>query len=286
MHPIKFGLCSTKQTTNEQDLKIDFPDVLKTLTDTPSYKQERKMMAIELQKFELEVEIITSKLQKADEIKKLQISSILPILWNNLHDFQLLAKSVKMLSDENEAVVMSIIDTYYDFLVEHKEYIRRVSLEKRLDLAKMTYEYLLSAQKQRGELLIVMSLMQHEVSGRYKLGEMLEECLNNGSNLIGIIDKGMQLMMNESENLRIIRRQLKALGDGKVNVHTVRGNYPRELSDWLKQSLYRKKQHCFQHLYQYIVYVFLPNIFKNIRWLFKILCCTRFEKKFFSSGTN
>lgn len=281
MH-LKFGFCleKTPKDLDANDLKIDFPNVLNTLADTPSYKQERKLMAIELQKFELEVEIISSKFRNADEIEKWQISSILGILWDNLHDFQMLAKKVKEFNNENELIVMSIIDTYYDFLVEHKEYIRRLSMKKRLDLVKLTYDHLVNAQKERTELLIVMSLMQHEVSNRYKLGEQLEERLNQKGDLNGIIEKGVKMLSNESENLKIIRKKLKALHDNKINMHTIKGNYPRELADWLKQSFLRKNYHCFQQLFRYIIYLFLPNIFQNIRRFINICYCARKEFKF------
>lgn len=281
MH-LKFGFCleKTPKVIDVNDLKIDFPNVLSTLADTPSYKQERKLMAIELQKFELEVEIITSKFRKAEEDEKLQLSSILGILWDNLHDFQLLAKKIKEFNNENELIVMSIIDTYYDFLVEHKKYICRLSMKKRLDLAKLTYDHLVSAQKERTELLIVMSLMQHELSNRYKLGEQLEERLNQKGDLDGIIEKGVKMLSNESENLKIIKKKLKTLDDDKINMHTIKGNYPRELADWLKQSFYRKNYHCFQQLCRLIIYIFLPNIFQNIRRFIKIFYSARNEFKF------
>lgn len=271
MH-LKFGFCleKTPKKVDTHDLKIAFSNLLNTLADTPSYKQERKLMAIELQKFELEVEIITSKFRNADENEKLQLSSILGILWNNLYDFQLLAKKIKEFNNENELIVMSIIDMYYDFLVEHKEYISRLSLKKRLDLAKLTYDHLMSAQKERTELLIVMSLMHHEVSNRYKFSEQLEECLNEKGDLNGIIEKGIQMLSNESENLKIIRRKLKALDDDKINMDIIKGNYPCELADWLKQSFFRKNYHCFEQLCHNIIFIFLPNIFQNIRWLFNI----------------
>lgn len=265
MH-FKLGFAPKKSVQESvHDLKIDFPNVLNTLADTPSHNQERKLMAIELQKFELEVEIITSKLRNANENEKLQVSSILGILWNNLHDFELLVKRVKILNNENESVVTAIIDTYYDFMVEHTEYIRKLSMRKRLDLAKLTYDYLVNAQKQRTELLMVMTLMQHEISKRYKLAEQLEECLNKKGDLNNIIVNGIQLMSNESENLRIIHKKLANLDDNKLNIYTVKGNYPRELSDWLKQSFYRKNYHCFRQLCQYIIFIFLPNTSQNIR---------------------
>lgn len=277
MH-FKFGFCTEKTSpviSAAEESSIDFPDVLNTLSDVSSFGQERRLMAIALQKFELEVEIITSKLQRDDDDRKLQMSKLLGLLWKNLHDFQLLAKRVKAMNSDNEAVVISTIDTYYDFLIEHKQYIRWLPIEKRFDLAKLTYEYLVSAQNERAELMIVMNLMQHEASKRFKFIEQLEMCLNQNGDLKEVIDRGIQLMTVESENLKIIKRKLEAMDYFKTSVHTVKANYPRKLADWLKQTFHRKNRNVLQQL-RYFIYTFLPNIFQNVRNQLNILHCKRF----------
>lgn len=275
----QFGFLSkeTPAMTNvsDENASIGFPDVLKTLADISSFGQERRLMAIAMQKFESGVEIITSKLQPADDDRKLQMSSTLGLLWNNLRDFQLLSKRVKGMNGDNEAVVISIVDTYYDFLMEHKEYIRRLPMEKRVDLAKLTYECLASAQNERAELLIVMNLMQHEASKRFKFSEQVESCLNQNADLKEVIDKGVQMMAAESENLKIIKKKLEAMHYNRTSTHTIKANYPRKLADWLKQTFHRRNRDGFQQLY-YFIYTFLPNILKNIRKQFNTLHCKRF----------
>ena len=57
--------------------------------------------------------------------------------------------------------------------MEHKEYISRLPIEKRFDLAKLTYECLVSAQNERAKLMIVMNLMQNEASKRFQFSEQL-----------------------------------------------------------------------------------------------------------------
>lgn len=120
-----------------------FPDMASTLADIASYKQENVLMLVAVQKLQLEVDIISSMFRNADEDGKLQIMSILGILKKNLHNFQMLAKRINELNYENEVLVKSIIDTHYDFLVEHKKYICRMSIEKRQNLAKLTYQHLI-----------------------------------------------------------------------------------------------------------------------------------------------
>lgn len=123
---------------------------------------------------------------------------------------------------------------------------------------------------------IVMRLMTHKINRRYKFGEQLEMCLNQNRDWDEVTEKGRQLMSNKCENLKIIQRKLKAVSGNKKNLHTVIGNYPRELSNWMKHSFYQKKYHFIQQICLYISDIFLPNIVQCTRSLSTCFSCPRY----------
>ena len=55
-----------------------------------------------------------------------------------------------------------------------------------------------------------------------------------------------QMIAAESENLKIIKRKLKAMDNNKTSMHY---DNPRKLADWLKQIFHRKNRHGLQQLF-------------------------------------